>query len=119
MAEELRSAYQITIDGMDLLNISVKQLEEKVYGPGISSSEPTSGDESIEPNSIATSAATSVVPSAAASVAHFPISPPNEKIPSNDARIGTALAAGLLRCEAEFEKAAASKGYQNYWADVA
>lgn len=119
MAEELRSAYQITIDGMDLLNISVKQLEEKVYGAGISSSEPTSGDESIEPNSLATSAATSVVPSAAASVAHFPISPPNEKISSNDTRIGTALAAGLLRCEAEFEKAAASKGYQNYWADVA
>jgi 2-polyprenyl-3-methyl-5-hydroxy-6-metoxy-1,4-benzoquinol methylase len=38
---------------------------------------------------------------------------------SNEVRIRTVPAVGLLSCEAEFERAAASRGFQNFWTEVA
>ncbi|KAF2464017.1 BcPKS16, polyketide synthase [Lindgomyces ingoldianus] len=46
-------------------------------------------------------------------------SSPSSKMENNEACMRTDPATGLLRCEAEFERAAASRGFQNYWAEVA
>lgn len=43
MAGELQSSNQISLDGLDLLSMSVKELEAKLYGAALGSKQPTIG----------------------------------------------------------------------------